>query len=472
MKKSSAVQSCHKIPWWTGLTVLLVQSFITGVSAEGFRLVKDIYPGYKSSAVSYMSGDRQLFFWAVDTDGAASESWTRDPFRGDVFKISNIDDDLYMHMGGVADLSVGKHQFFLLRRKSDWGYELWTGTSFGIKKLGNLPDSIDDAQTVSALGKYFFVPFSDPDYGKELWVSDGTVAETHRVKDIVPGTGSSSPHDLMEADGLLYFMVGDNLWESDGTEAHTRLVRSFKCDTCDSRAHLMAVVHKTLYIKWSKNINGVGSAELWRYETVSGQTSRVQSFTNLPQRAYNYAGVGDTLYFLNSTDMNASHRRYGLWKSNGTSEGTVLVKEWKGQYNIGALTPSDTLLYFHGGNEDNRELWISNGTSAGTRQVKDISGSPDTGSNLTCLRAFGNTLFFTQTLNGISGDFWISDGTEAGTRKTVFGVVASKCPTVVNQQFYFYGNDKTSDVDKGYGGELYTYDTGGSLPAIITYLLD
>jgi ELWxxDGT repeat protein len=66
--------------------------------------------------------------------------------------------------------------------------------------------------------------------GTELWKSDGTAAGTVLVKDIVAGTGSSTPSQLTNVNGTLFFTVDDGvngreLWKSDGTTAGTVMVK-------------------------------------------------------------------------------------------------------------------------------------------------------------------------------------------------------------------------------------------------------
>ena len=45
----------------------------------------------------------------------------------------------------------------------------------------------------------------DPVSGTELWVTDGTTAGTHLVKDINPGAASSSPTEAISGFGQLFF---------------------------------------------------------------------------------------------------------------------------------------------------------------------------------------------------------------------------------------------------------------------------
>ena len=50
----------------------------------------------------------------------------------------------------------------------------------------------------------FFVAY-DAINGQELWKSDGTAAGTVMVKDIIVGAGSSSPENLTNVNGTLFF---------------------------------------------------------------------------------------------------------------------------------------------------------------------------------------------------------------------------------------------------------------------------
>ena len=80
--------------------------------------------------------------------------------------------------------------------------------------------------------------------------------------------------------------------------------------------------------------------------------------------------VGNTLFFWANDGVNG----YGLWKSDGTTAGTVLVADISfGDSFPGNLTAVGNTLYFQAYDGVNgRELWKSDGTAAGTVLVKDI----------------------------------------------------------------------------------------------------
>lgn len=87
--------------------------------------------------------------------------------------------------------------------------------------------------TLSAVDGQAFFFVSDPVFGSEPWISDGTPEGTRLLKDIMPGSADSSPtplfeHTFVAFNGLVYFAANDGvsgleLWRTDGTEAGTEL---------------------------------------------------------------------------------------------------------------------------------------------------------------------------------------------------------------------------------------------------------
>ena len=82
---------------------------------------------------------------------------------------------------------------------------------------------------LGAVEKTLFFAWDEGTTGMELWKSDGTVAGTVLVKDIVPGPGRSDPGGFHAVGDTLYFTAyatgGQELWKSDGTAAGTMLVK-------------------------------------------------------------------------------------------------------------------------------------------------------------------------------------------------------------------------------------------------------
>jgi ELWxxDGT repeat protein len=104
-----------------------------------------------------------------------------------------------------------------------------------------------------------------------------------------------------------------------------------------------------------------------------------------------------------------------IWRSDGTSEGTWLVRDLAGQ-GVGDAREFDGFVLFAAHTEEQGwELWRSDGTTAGTRLVRDIRHGPAS-SSPRALRAVGGALLFAAD-DGVHGrELWRSDGTASGTR--------------------------------------------------------
>ncbi|RYZ42787.1 MAG: hypothetical protein EOO71_06300 [Myxococcaceae bacterium] len=142
------------------------------------------------------------------------------------------------------------------------------------------------------------------------------------------------------------------------------------------------------------------------------------------QSPYGFSELQGTLYF--ATDVFGGQST--LWKSDGTSAGTVPVKEFPAQgttdyRSLSDFTAVGTQLFFSIGDAViGRELWVTNGTTAGTRLVADLS--PGAASTFVSYPAqVGGALSFFRrvTLTSTSSrlELWKSNGTAAGTARTV-----------------------------------------------------
>ena len=103
-----------------------------------------------------------------------------------------------------------------------------------------------------------------------------------------------------------------------------------------------------------------------------------------------------------------------LWKSDGTSDGTVLVGDFwdggRGSY-PNQLTNVDGTLFFWMDGESGWELWKSDGTSNGTILVQDASAAVFAGNPTNV----NGTLFFSAWDDLHGHELWKSDGTSNGT---------------------------------------------------------
>jgi len=280
-------------------------------------------------------------------------------------------------------------------------------------------------------GYQAFFAASDGTHGEELWATDGTKEGTRMVKDINPGSSSSDINWLARFNDKVVFAADDGtngmeLWISDGTEAGTYMVKQIN--------------------EWGEGSNPIG-----------------------------FTQVNETQFVFGAMDIESEFYREGdpqswLWVSDGTEDGTKRIGEcatlWPGQDNgtyffhwmrVGrkVFFKADTKDRTIGG-----ELWITDGTEEGTRLVKDINYEPQNGDTpddgLTrdsaidqMVNFYNEKLFFKAWTPATGNEPWASDGTEEGTY-----MIADTDPTVGDNGIGNGGN-MTEVGQYPYNGKVY-----------------
>ncbi|GBD36964.1 hypothetical protein HRbin36_02094 [bacterium HR36] len=307
------------------------------------------------------------------------------------------------------------------------GRELWRtdGTSAGTTLVADIaPSSISShPQSLTPVGSWLYFTAFRPDVGVELWRTDGTVTEL--VGDLNPGTADSNPTSLTAAGATLYFAATDSssgteLWKA--TASGPSLVKDIVIGSVSSAPTQLTNVNGVLFFTAWTPSNG---RELWKSDGTDSGTQLVADINqvvpvpplgsaNLDSDPRYLVNVSGTLYFAANDGVAGNE----LWKSDGTSSGTVLVADvipgLNGSY-PSALTNVNGILYFVAQSPaQGRELWRSNGTSAGTQLVRDIRPGSDSSYPQQLVNA--NGLLYFVANDGSSGyELWRSDGTSAGT---------------------------------------------------------
>jgi ELWxxDGT repeat protein len=191
------------------------------------------------------------------------------------------------------------------------------------------------------------------------------------------------------------------------------------------------------------------------------------SISAFPTSENQLVDVNGTLFFRAHDVVHG----FELWKSDGTADGTVLVKDIGPGVNTAPyLIPQfltnvhGTLFFIMDEGVHGLELWKSDGTEAGTVLVKDINpGSKGAFSHLLTdsVIAVNGTLFFSAN-DGVHGvEIWKSDGTETGTVmvKDIRHGKKDSGPaqfTHVNGILFFVAGDGTNGLWKSDGTEAGT----------------
>lgn len=374
---------------------------------------------------------------------------------------------------------------YFLANDGAHGREMWRsdGTPRGTRIVADLVPGAAGAEIgemywAPTLERLFFV-FDDGIHGRELWSTDGTAEGTDIVADLVPGAGHSDPTGLREYDGGLFWIADARPWLVDPTPRDVFALR----DGAISRVtylrsggspRLLTVYDGALLVGAQRRD---GEEGIWRIDGRDGLAVRVDLGPDWPHpysvtshdgalyfiahvpdpdgyyheelfktdltregtvqlsqisvedfRAFSLRAVGDTLYFYGG--VSDDYRR-GLWSSDGTVEGTRLVRDVRfgtcRKLPAGELVPVGSRVFFVGHQHVRGELWVSDGTERGTRLVRDIYEGVHPSKPRDTV-AFGERLAFTANDGRHGRELWVSDGTEKGTRmvKDIFAPKRSR----------------------------------------------
>jgi ELWxxDGT repeat protein len=374
----------------------------TNGTPAGTTLVKDIDAAATSSFatndlgldVIFSTGTYLLF--AATTPGSGTELWTSDGTGAGTVLLKEI------NTGNANADSSNPREFYPINNRvlfaatdATHGEEIWTtdGTPGGTSILKDINT------TGSSTSKVFLVipgfpPFSFPVFfgfhtfnnnayfqaydgtsTGEVWSTDGSPGNATLVKDIIPGTDVAFAFviDAVNLPNKFIFPVADTssrseLWESDGSPGGTVLFKSF--------TPYVSGDIPVVYVPFNADfLTGTFTQPLFQ---------------------------GNKFFFA----ARGTAQGKELWISDGTAGGTGIVKDINttgdgiDSSNTGSyLYTSSTFFFPATDGTHGNELWKTDGTSAGTSMVKDINISPTVGANSDpdLSLVFNNKVVFTAT---------------------------------------------------------------------------
>jgi ELWxxDGT repeat protein len=264
--------------------------------------------------------------------------------------------------------------------------------------------------------------------GRELWITDGTAAGTHLLKDINTGILSSNPDGVTTlGNGKAIFQAnngsnGYELWVTDGTAAGTNLLKDINIGLNNAFPNGFTALGNGKVIFQAND--GVNGNELWITDGTAAGTSLVKDLYIGSESAnpdgFTALGNGKAIFQAND-GVNGIE----LWITDGTAAGTSLVKD----LNIGVVSANPggftalgngqwlfTATDAHYG----QMTWITDGTNTGTRMLynnsapsfsigdgkvtTDLGGSNDYGQSVT-VQADGKILVAGYSWNGANNNF-------------------------------------------------------------------
>lgn len=366
------------------------------------------------TATIHSLGNRLVFFGSDAAHGL--EPWTSDGTAAGTRRIA----DLVKGPGSPVyqDFQVVGKRLYFTATTAAAGQELYLtdGTAKGTRRITGFSDPYAlDQLTQVALGNRLLFAAKNRKHGVELWTSDGTAKGTRMVRDICPGECPSYPRPLLRHQGRLYFVAQDRthgfeLWVTDGTGQGTRMVKDFCPGECSSWPSALRSPGDRLFVATS---DSQLVSTLWTTDGTAAGSLPLAEFPNLSIQG---TAVGGVLVFGGS---DPDHGREP-WSSDGTPGGTGLLVDVADE-DVGGSSPrslmnlGETALFFADG-PGGHGLWRSDGTDEGTRLVMgDLRGWGP-------VSASPSRVFFVSSRSGVD-ELWTTDGSAAGTlRLTPEGV--------------------------------------------------
>ncbi len=327
---------------------------------------------------------------------------------------------------------------------------------------------------------FYYVAATTANEGRELWKTDGTSAGTVLVEDINPGTTSSDPEIIIMRGNRLFFAAthpnsGRELWMSEGAASNTLLYQNIGLDFFFNFNWYINSGNPKLLAE--SNFGSPPSFYIYAQPTLIA--TNLYNITSTSQTLdFNFVksvgvaseamqiGSNNTILFSGRDAQNG----WELWKSDGTGNGTALLKniyeEPVGSYPKiqDAVSLNGNLIFSADNGTNGRELFKSDGTAANTLLLKDCYLG-EYGSSPKELTKIGNYVYFS-ALGGPAPDWWggyelwRTDGTANGT---VFIKDVNQSHISSEPRNFKGYNNEVYFVATTAGGLDYIYKTNGTV---------
>jgi ELWxxDGT repeat protein len=396
--------------------------WVTNPAMTGVHRVADINPGSGSGLFGtpgdvFAIGDGRVLFAATPAAGRF-EPWVSDGTAAGTLSLADLQPELGKGAFAFGTLEGGRALISTFDANFQWS--LWALEGDAVTRL--TPTSADVARAVGTFAlldaERAIFTATDAAAGRELWITDGTAAGTHRISDVAPGAAGIRVDGLTPlGDGRAVFSGGAGgaePWVTDGTAAGTFQLRDIRAGSPGSDPLYISALGdgRALFA-----VNPTGNSGDWREVWVTDGTTAGTRRILADGAGIN---VGDKFVALGNGRAVFHSGDNRLYATDGTEAGTQLLNllspgrsgAERAILGLGdgraLLSASDSVAGV--------EPWITDGTAAGTYRLADLAPG-NTGSSPVGFTPLGDGRYVFSAKDAVYGtEIWVTDLTADGTR--------------------------------------------------------
>ncbi|MDB5283919.1 MAG: hypothetical protein JWO06_2994 [Bacteroidota bacterium] len=353
--------------------------WISDGTKAGTQMVKDIWPGKRSSNIKNMIVYRAKLYFQASDSIHGSEMWVSDGTNAGTNMVLDI-------MAGSpssfpAGFIVYSNVLLFSARDLAHGDEIWisdgtpSGTILAVDVRPGIFSSSPTGFTIFNNLVYFSA--YDSAHGQELWVTDATGPGTSLVADINPGFSGSYPGSLLiDKNGMpvmnnkMYFdaddgVHGSELWSTDGTTLGTTMV----ADACPGPLGLAPGYFTGAFGVYNNKIYFSGQSatlgfELYSSDGTNSGTGFVKDINTGPNSSNpQYFTVFNNRLFFSASDASGFGYTNNLYVTDGTALDTLVQTNTclatRTNFYTYSLTVFNNLLYMTAPDSANYEELFS-----------------------------------------------------------------------------------------------------------------
>lgn len=266
----------------------------------------------------------------------------------------------------------------------------------------------------------YFTGSTDTSYA--LYATNGEIGSTRIVAGAGGGTPTTTTLRMLSANGKLFynaFAVGaqTQLWVYDGTGTTIRRVRP-SATSVGSQLYCSSPAVLNDRVIWGADIDQSQDGELWTTDGTEAGTTRIKDILpglkgSFPAGMTAGPSVSGTRVYFAANDGSTGRE---LWVTDGTSGGTVLVKDIQpgiaGSFPQNFVAMGDRMYFLASDGVHGLEWWVTDGTESGTHLVTDIyPGAATSAYQLTgsgfLPKVFAGKLYFAADAPVTGRELWV-----------------------------------------------------------------